>query len=144
MIDKGYKQLEIYKLSHELAIKIHEMSLTLPKFELYEEGSQIRRSSKSVPENIVEGYCLRKYKKEFLLYLSRAYASAEETIEHLELLYETKSLQNEKLYTHLRERYETLCKMIFKFIQGVMDSHEAPYYVREYQTEYKLLNKKKK
>ena len=41
---KSYKDLEIYKLSYELAIKIHKMSLELPKFELYEEGSQIRRS----------------------------------------------------------------------------------------------------
>ena len=53
----SYKNLEIWKLSRELVIDIHNMTLNeLPKFELYEEGSQIRKSSKSVKSTIVEGY----------------------------------------------------------------------------------------
>lgn len=134
--DEGYRKLEIYKRSHELAVKVHAMTLTLPKFEMYEEGSQIRRSSKSVSVNIVEGYCLRKYKNEFLLYLNRSYASAEETIEHLELLFQTKSLTDENIYTHLKQNYTELCKMIFAFIQSVGDSHEKPFYVKENNTGY--------
>ncbi|MBW1744074.1 MAG: four helix bundle protein, partial [Deltaproteobacteria bacterium] len=43
---KNYKDLEIYSLSYDLAVKLHKLSLKLPKYELYEEGSQIRRSSK--------------------------------------------------------------------------------------------------
>jgi len=46
-----YKDPEIWKLAKEQTIKIHEMSLTLPRFELFETGSQIRRSSKSVAIN---------------------------------------------------------------------------------------------
>jgi len=53
---KNYRDLEIYKLAKKLAVEIHKMTLTLPKFELYEEGSQIRRSSKAIGANIVEGY----------------------------------------------------------------------------------------
>ena len=49
---EGYKKLKIWQLSHELGVRIHQMSLTLPKFEMFEEGSQIRRSSKSVSSNI--------------------------------------------------------------------------------------------
>jgi len=30
---KSYKDLEIYNLSYDLAIKIHKMSLALPKYE---------------------------------------------------------------------------------------------------------------
>jgi len=49
----SYKDLEIYKLSHKLAVEIHGVTLKeLPKFEMYEEGSQIRRSSKSIVTNI--------------------------------------------------------------------------------------------
>jgi len=51
-----YKDLDIYKLSHRLAVEIHKMALKLPKFEMYEEGAQIRRSSKSISTNIVEGF----------------------------------------------------------------------------------------
>ena len=105
MTDEGYQKLDVYKLSHELAIKIHEMTMGLPKFEMYEEGSQIRRSAKSVPSNIVEGYCLRKHKNEFLLYLNRSYASAEETIEHLDILSRTKSVADDNLYNKLRDDY---------------------------------------
>lgn len=60
----NYRGLEIYNLAFKLAIEIHNMTMTLPKFELYEEGSQIRRSSKSVTSNIVEGYGKRQYKKD--------------------------------------------------------------------------------
>ncbi len=59
---KSYRDLEIYQESKRLAIEVHKLSLTLPKFELYEEGSQIRRSSKSVTSSIVEGYGRRLYK----------------------------------------------------------------------------------
>ncbi len=37
---QSYKDLEIYRVSHKLAVEIHKMTLTeLPKFEIYEEGS---------------------------------------------------------------------------------------------------------
>jgi four helix bundle protein len=49
---QSYRDLDIYKLASKLAIEVHEMSLHLPKFEMYEEGSQIRKSSKSVKSNI--------------------------------------------------------------------------------------------
>ena len=52
---KSYRDLQVYKISQGLAIKIHAMTLTLPKFEMYEEGSQVRRSSKAVTGAILEG-----------------------------------------------------------------------------------------
>lgn len=53
----GYKKLRIWQDARDLTIAIHGMTLrNLPKFEMYEEGSQIRRSMKSVKSNIVEGF----------------------------------------------------------------------------------------
>lgn len=43
-------------MSLNLFYKTHQIFLQLSKYELYELGSQIRRSSDSVPTNIVEGY----------------------------------------------------------------------------------------
>jgi len=60
--------------------------MKLPKFEHYEEGGQVRMSSKSVSAQIVEGHALRRYGIEYLRYLSRSYGSAEETMEHLEYI----------------------------------------------------------
>lgn len=50
----SYRDSKIYQLSHKLAVELHPVTLKLPKFELYEEGSQIRRSSKAIPANIVK------------------------------------------------------------------------------------------
>ncbi len=136
MIDQGYKKLEIYQLAHTLAIEVHMMTMKLPKFEMYEEGSQIRRSSKSTAEQIVEGYCRRKYKSDFLLFLTRAYAESAETTEHLEFLFETRSLSDEGVYRHLREQYEILSKKIFRFNQSVNEAHDKPCYVGEDQATY--------
>jgi four helix bundle protein len=59
-MNMNLEDLKIYKRAHQLAVEIHKMSLSLPQFEMYEEGSQVRRSSKSVSSQIVEGYCLKK------------------------------------------------------------------------------------
>ena len=58
----SYRKLHIWTLSKEVVIEIHEMKMKLPKFEMYEEGSQIRRSSKTTKATIVEGYGRRRYK----------------------------------------------------------------------------------
>ena len=73
---QSYKDLEVYSLAKELSVKIHKMTLEdLPKFEMYEEGSQIRRSSKSIVSNIIEGFGRRRYKNEFIQFLTYAIAS---------------------------------------------------------------------
>jgi four helix bundle protein len=62
----SYKDLDIYKISLELFYIVHPSSLKLPKYEMYELGSQLRRSSDSIVTNIVEGYGRKKYKAEFV------------------------------------------------------------------------------
>ena len=118
---KSYRDLDIYKESKVLAIEIHKMTLTLPKFELFEEGGQIRRSSKSVTSMIVEGYGRNRYKADFIKYLVYSQAECDETIVHLDFLYETESLKDRSKYEDLRNRYDTLSKRINKFTQWVVD-----------------------
>jgi four helix bundle protein len=120
----GYKKLRIWQQSRELVIEIHKMTLTcLPKFEMYEEGSQIRRSMKSVRSNIVEGYGRRRHKQEYIRYLDFSYASALETIDHLETLFETESLKDEDLFHFLHERLNQLSKSIYQFTRSVETNH---------------------
>ena len=122
----SYKKLTIWQNSRELVIDIHKMTLNnLPQFELYEEGSQIRRSIKSVKSNIVEGYGRRRYKQEFIRFLTYSLASCDETTDHLETLYETGSLKDEALYQDLHERLDTLGKKINLFIQSVEKEHKT-------------------
>ncbi len=79
----SYKSLEVYQRAHASGLACHELSLRLPKFELYETGSQLRRASKSVSANIVEGYGRREYPQDYLRYLIVARASNDETLEWL-------------------------------------------------------------
>jgi four helix bundle protein len=94
------------------------MTLKLPKFELYEEGSQLRRSSKGITSCIVEGYGRRKYKADFVKFLIYAHASCDETILHLNILKDTHELNKEELQYFLTE-YNKLGGKINKFIQYV-------------------------
>jgi four helix bundle protein len=120
----SYKNLEIWQLASALARDIHMMTIEkLPKFEMYEEGSQIRKSIKSVKATIVEGYGRRNYKQEFIRFLTYASASNDETIDHLETLYSTGSLSDADLYENLNQRLTTLGKKINLFLKTVTRSH---------------------
>jgi len=118
----SYRDLEIYKESKRLAIVIHKMTLGLPRFELFEEGSQIRRSSKSITSMIVEGYGRRRYKADFIRYLVYSHAECDETIVHLDFLHETESLKNEACHAAVKSEYETLSRKINNYIKWVEDN----------------------
>ena len=84
------KELQIWQIAEDLTSDIHKMTLKdLPKFEAFEEASQIRRSMKSARSNLAEGYGRRRYKNDFVRFLTYAHASCSETIDHLEILQET-------------------------------------------------------
>ena len=118
--------MEIYQLAHGLAVECHKASMRLPKFEMYEEGSQLRRSSKSISNLIVEGFGRRQYKADFVKYLVYSQASCDETKEHIEMLYDTKSLTDTELFKGLMSRYNQLGAKISRFIGSVEQHHRTP------------------
>lgn len=98
--------------------KTHTLSLQLPKYELYELVSQIRRSSDSVVTNIVEGYGRRRYKNDFIKFLVYSHASNLETLNHIEKiinLYPNLSEEMKLLY----EKYDLLGAKIFSFLKYI-------------------------
>ena len=121
-----YKDLEVWQLARTLSIDVHRMTLTeLPKFEMYEEGSQIRRSVKSIRANIVEGYGKRRYKMEFVRHRTYSLGSARETEDHLNTLWETGSLTNQDLYQNLAGRINTVIAKLVVFTRGVEENHQS-------------------
>jgi len=117
---KGYKDLDIYQLAYELAIEVHEMTMKLPKYELYEHGSQVRRSSKSIKDNIAEGFGRRRYKSEFIRFPIFTHASCDETISQLNMISDI-HFPDDPL-TDLIKRYDKLGRKINRFIQYVEQS----------------------
>lgn len=120
----NYKNLEIWQLARDTVIEIHDMTIhKLPKFEMFEEGSQIRKSSKAIKSTIVEGYGRRNYKQDYIKFLNYVLSSNDETIDHLETLYDTKSLTDEILFNSLKEKLDKLGRKINNFIQAVEKDH---------------------
>jgi len=122
---KSYKDLEIYRESFQLAVEMHEVSLRFPKFETFEEGSQLRKSSKGIPACIAEGWGRRYYKNEFIKFLIYALASCDETNVHLDLVAGCKYITKEQHETYIK-RYARLGKKINKYMQYVERSYLNP------------------
>ena len=102
----------------DLFFKIHPLSLKLPSYELYEQGSQIRRSADSIVSNIVEGYGRRVYKAEYIRFLIFAHSSTDETINHivkLKVLYPNYKIE----FQQLEDDYNILGAKINRYIQYV-------------------------
>jgi four helix bundle protein len=99
----------------ELALRVHRLTLLLPNYELYEEGSQVRRSSKSIASCIVEGYGRRRFKADFIKFLVYAHASCDETIVHLNFLQDTHRLEGDEL-VRLLDAYDELGRKINAFL----------------------------
>ena len=122
----NYRNLETWQLTRELVISIHEMTLTkLPKFEMFEQGSQIRRAIKSVKSNIVEGYGRRCYKQDLVRFVDYALATCDETADHLDTLITTKSLTDLTVNNDLIPRLEELGRKLNLFLQSVERSHRS-------------------
>jgi four helix bundle protein len=113
----GFRSLRIYRRSYELAIKIHNASLKMPKFELYEQGSQIRRSSKSIKDNIAEGYGRRRYQGEYIRFLVYAQSSCDECVGQIDMISELYPELDE--FEKLKVDVDELGKMINRFIQSI-------------------------
>ncbi len=122
----GYQRLEVWRLARDLSVKVHRMTLEeLPRFEMHEVGSQVRRCAKSIRANIVEGYGKRRYKLDFLRHLTYALGSAQETLDHLDTLHETGSLASSVRHGELKVRTQILIAKLRTFMRGVELHHRS-------------------
>jgi four helix bundle protein len=122
----NYRDLEIWKLACEIAEDVLKMTVNeLPSFEMYETESQIRRSSKSIKSNIVEGFGRRHSRKEFLQFLRYAIASKDETLDHLETLFNVGSIKDLEHYHALHCKITKLGKMLYRFSKAVENHHRS-------------------
>ncbi|MDO9254903.1 MAG: four helix bundle protein [Bacteroidales bacterium] len=84
---RSHKELEVYQLAFEAAMRIFELSKKFPKEEKYSLTDQIRRSSRSVCSNLAEAFRKRKYPKSFVAKLSDSEGEAAETQTWLDFSY---------------------------------------------------------
>jgi len=82
---RNYTDLLAYKQAYRLTLRVSVFSKTMPREEQFELGRQLRRSSRSVGANIVEGWSKRVSPAEFKRHLVMAAGEVAETKYWLEL-----------------------------------------------------------
>lgn len=113
----GYKELAIYQKSYDTSLRIHRLTVTFPKHETYELGSQMRRAAISIPLNIAEGYGRKIHQNDFKSFLINALGSCNEVQVLLEMVKDLGYIDQE--YNELKEIYDHLSRQISKFIQAM-------------------------
>lgn len=53
---RSFRDLKVYQKLRGLHLEVSQLTLRFPKFELYELGAQVRRSSNAVPSILAEGW----------------------------------------------------------------------------------------
>lgn len=104
------EDLKVYQKLCNLTLEIHELTISFPKFELYELGSQLRRSSNSAPANLAEGFN-NKHTNIYLEGISRTQGELRETIHHLKVAFRKNYFNKDKLQYFLKE-YDICGRML--------------------------------
>jgi len=84
MAIKHYRDIKAYQRAKKLVVPMHQLAAGLPAQERFDLSDQMRRASKSVAANIVEGYGYEATPGKAKQFWRIAMASANEMIEHLE------------------------------------------------------------
>ncbi len=114
---KTVSDLEVFKISFQLAMDFFNISRSFPKEEKYSLTDQIIRSSRSIAANIAEGWGKRTYENEFKKHLVYAMGSMEETKVWLLFAKDCKYV-NEDVYSSLRNKCDELGAKIYKLYEN--------------------------
>ena len=112
-----WKELEVWKLSHEMVLEVYRLTSFFPDHEKFRLTHQLCRAASSVPANIVEGNA-RHSRKEYIQFLVTARASLEETRYHSLLARDLRYLEIVD-YDQLEAKAERISRMLNSFIRSL-------------------------
>ena len=112
---KSVRELEVYKLSRQLAKEIFEVSKKFPRDEMYSLTDQVRRSSRSIGAQIVEAWAKRRYEKHFISKLTDADGEQQETQHWIETALDCAYISNETANSFLSQ-FASVGKMLNSMI----------------------------
>jgi four helix bundle protein len=114
---KSVEDLDVFKLAHELALKVDKITAKFPKEESFNLVSQMRRAATSIGSNLVEG-SMRLDSREFRQFVGIARDSAAEVGHQLLLARDLGHLQND-IYLELRSSYDRVGQMLTRLAQSL-------------------------
>jgi four helix bundle protein len=121
---QSHRELEVYQLAFEAAMRIFDLSKKFPAEERYSLTDQVRRSSRSVCANLAEAWRKRRYEGAFLLKLSDSEAEAAETQTWLEFAVKCNYLDADSG----RELYQTYDRILGKLV--TMINNPSPWLIK--------------
>jgi four helix bundle protein len=104
---RHFRDLEVYQIAFDCAMRIYKLTKNFPSAEKYSLIDQIRRSSRSVCSNIGEAWRKRKYKAVFRNKLTDAMAEASETQTWLDFCLACRYVSKD-LFNELDNAYELI------------------------------------
>lgn len=114
---QDYKELNVWKKSHQFVIEIYKNIISFPKEETFNLVNQLKRASGSIPANIAEG-CGRYTQKDFASFLQNALGSAHE-VEYLLLLSKDLKFISSDQYELLNEQICEIKAMLIALTKKV-------------------------
>jgi len=114
---RSFRDLRVYQELKRLHLEVHHESLKFPKFELYELGSQVRRSSNSAPAILAEGWGSR-HTNIYIEAVCRSMGEVQETQHHLAVAREKRYLSPER-FSELDGRYAHCLRMLENLHQAL-------------------------
>jgi four helix bundle protein len=112
-----YKKLKVWEDAHKFTVNIYNITKNFPSNEQYGLTSQIRRSSSSIPTNIVEG-CGQLENGNLIRFLGIAKGSAFEAEYQLLLAKDLNYITNEE-YTILVEKVKYIIRRLNNLIKSL-------------------------
>jgi four helix bundle protein len=103
---QDFRNLEVWKRSHELTLEVYRTTKTFPADERFGLTSQLRRGAASIPTNLAEG-CGRGTDPDFGRFVQHAMGSSSQ-VEYEFLLAKDLAYLNMKQYTSFNDELRAL------------------------------------
>ena len=119
---RSFEDLTVYQRLVELHLEVNDLTMSFPRHELYELGSQLRRSTNSIPANVAEGWN-NKHVTVYLQGINRAIGELRETRHHLTIA-GRKGYLKADLLESLLARYDE-CGRMLRGLELALNRSEA-------------------
>ena len=108
---RNFKKYHVWIISHELVLKIYNLTEQIPEKEKYQLISQMQRAAYSIPSNFSEG-CGRESDKDFNRFTQIALGSAHE-LEYFILLSKDLNYISEVQFVELTEGINEIKRKLY-------------------------------
>jgi four helix bundle protein len=123
---KSFRDLRVYQLARIAAKRVFETTRCFPREETYSLTDQIRRSSRSIKNQIPEAWAKRQYPAAFASKLADALGEAMETQGWLDDALDSGYI-NSAQHSELNAEYQSIGAMLNAMIQGAEDFMPVAY-----------------